>query len=241
MKHIPNFITLINLFFGCMAILSLFNGSWEWVPIFAAFALVADFCDGLVARAMGVYSELGKQLDSLADMVTFGFLPGAVLYHLMATVYTGSFDYEGIIWPAVPAFLVTLLSAWRLGKFNIDTRQSKSFIGLATPANTGFFMGLFLIVHFNTIIPADWVLNLPLLYFFAVLFSYLLVAEIPMFSFKFDHWGWRDNEMPYTFLFTCVVLLLTIQLAAFSTGIIAYLTLVFVDNIFVKRKAESSL
>lgn len=234
MKHVPNFITLINLFCGCMAILSLFNGTWEWVPIFAAFALAADFCDGLVARLMGVYSELGKQLDSLADMVTFGFLPGAILYHLMATVYTGSFDYEGIVWQAVPGFLITLLSAWRLGKFNIDTRQTKGFIGLATPANTGFFMGLYLIVHFNTLIPDEWVLSLPLLYGLTILFSYLLVAEIPMFSFKFDHWGWRGNEMPYTFLITCVLLILFMKLAAFSTGILAYLFLVFINNVFNK-------
>ncbi len=236
MKQLPNIITLINLFCGCMAILSLFNGLWEWVPIFAAIGLTADFCDGLVARAMGVYSDLGKQLDSLADMVTFGFLPGAILYHLMATAHTGSFDYSGIVWPAVPGFLITMLSAWRLGKFNIDTRQAKGFIGLATPANTGFFMGLYLIVHFNTLIPAEWVLHLPLLYIFAILFSYLLISEIPMFSFKFDQWGWKDNELPYTFLITCILLIVFIRLAAFSTGIIAYLILVSVDNLFVKRK-----
>jgi len=234
-KYIPNVITLINVFCGCMAILSLFNGMWGWVPVFVALGVAADFGDGMVARALGVYSELGKELDSLADMVTFGFLPGAVLYHLMATTHTGEQEYGGIVWVAVPGFLITLFSALRLAKFNIDERQSDGFIGLATPADTGFFMGLFLIVHFETFIPADWVLNLPVLYILAVVFSYLLVAEIPMFSLKFKSKGWRGNELPYIFLIASVVMLVTLQLAAFALSILIYLILVGVDNIFLKK------
>mgnify|MGYP000438895472 CR=1 FL=1 len=234
-KYIPNVITLINVFCGCMAILSLFNGMWGWVPVFVALGVAADFGDGMVARALGVYSELGKELDSLADMVTFGFLPGAVLYHLMATTHTGEQEYGGIVWVAVPGFLITLFSALRLAKFNIDERQSDGFIGLATPADTGFFMGLFLIVHFETFIPADWVLNLPVLYILAVVFSYLLVAEIPMFSLKFKSKGWRGNELPYIFLIASVVMLVTLQLAAFALSILTYLILVGVDNIFLKK------
>jgi len=234
-KYIPNVITLINVFCGCMAILSLFNGMWGWVPVFVALGVAADFGDGMVARALGVYSELGKELDSLADMVTFGFLPGAVLYHLMATTHTGELEYGGIVWVAVPGFLITLFSALRLAKFNIDERQSDGFIGLATPADTGFFMGLFLIVHFETFIPADWVLNLPVLYILAVVFSYLLVAEIPMFSLKFKSKGWRGNELPYIFLIASVVMLVTLQLAAFALSILTYLILVGVDNIFLKK------
>ncbi len=236
-KNIPNLITLVNVFCGCMAILCLFNGIWAWVPVFVALGVAADFGDGMVARALGVYSELGKELDSLADMVTFGFLPGAVLYHLMATAYTGGLDYGGIVWMAVPGFLITMFSALRLAKFNIDERQSEGFIGLATPADTGFFMGLFLIVHFDTMIPSAWVLSLPVLYVLAVVFSYLLVAEIPMFSLKFKHKGWRGNELPYIFLITSVILLATLQLAAFSTGILTYLLLVVVDNVFLKKRS----
>jgi len=102
-----------------------------------------------------------------------------------------------------------MFSALRLAKFNVDERQTTDFIGLATPANTGFFMGLYLIVHFDTFIPADWVLNLPLLYIFAVVFSfsYFLISEIRMFGLKFKHWGWRGNELPYIFLITCVLLI----------------------------------
>lgn len=237
-KYIPNVITLVNVFCGCMAILSLFNGMWGWVPVFVALGVAADFGDGMVARALGVYSELGKELDSLADMVTFGFLPGAVLYHLMATTHTGGLDYGGIVWMAVPGFLITMFSALRLAKFNIDERQSDGFIGLATPADTGFFMGLFLIVHFETFIPAGWVLNLPVLYILAVVFSYLLVSEIPMFSLKFKSKGWRGNELPYIFLIASVVMLLTLQLAAFAVSILTYLVLVGVDNIFLRKRVK---
>jgi len=234
-KHIPNILTLINLFAGCMAILHLFNGEWLLVPVFALIGLVGDATDGIVARTLGVHSELGKELDSLADMVTFGVLPGAILYHLIAVTYKGSLDYEGVVWAAVPGFLVTMFSALRLAKFNIDERQTSDFMGLATPANAGFFVGLYLIVHFQTFIPAAWVLNLPLLYILTVVFSYFLISEIRMFGLKFKQWKWQNNELPYIFLIICVLLILFIHLAAFSIGILTYLSLVLVDNVFLRK------
>lgn len=234
-KHIPNILTLMNLFAGCMAILHLLNGEWRLVPVFALIGLIGDAADGIVARTLGVHSPLGKELDSLADMVTFGVLPGAILYHLLATAYTGTFDYQGVVWAAIPGFIITMFSALRLAKFNIDERQTSDFIGLATPANTGFFVGLYLIVHFDTLIPGDWVLNLPLLYILGLVFSYFLISEIRMFGLKFNHWGWRGNELPYIFLITCVLLIVFLRLGAFSIGILTYLSIVLLDNVFLKK------
>ncbi len=229
-NYIPNILTLTNVFFGCLALLCLFNGNWDLVPLFWAIGLFFDFTDGMVARALNVKSPIGKELDSLADMVTFGVLPGAILYFLLVKTLVGEAPVDYLVYAAFPGFLITLFSALRLAKFNIDTRQSEDFIGLATPANTGYFIGLLMINQFNPFGIGEWVLNLYLLYGSAILFSYLLIAEIPMFSLKFKHMKWRGNEMRYVFLISCILLIATLGSASFPPGIILYLVLTFIEN-----------
>ncbi|MCB0663026.1 MAG: CDP-alcohol phosphatidyltransferase family protein, partial [Saprospiraceae bacterium] len=135
MFTLPNLITLLNLFFGCLAAISILNGAYYLGIIFSLAGGLADFLDGMVARLLNVQSNIGKELDSLADMVSFGFVPGIIFYKLISL----NLPWPGlsvINWYAVPAFLITMFSALRLAKFNLDNRQTESFIGMPTPAAT---------------------------------------------------------------------------------------------------------
>lgn len=215
-KHIPNSITLLNLFFGCAALISILSGRYTEGGIFVALGLLADFLDGAVARALGVSSPLGVQLDSLADMVSFGVVPGAIVFQLLRGG-TDSGRLE-LVWSAMPAFLLTLFSCLRLAKFNLDTRQTSSFIGLATPANTVFFVGLMLAERNMPYAFHTWIYDPFILYVLTAAFSYFLVAEIPMFSFKK---GFKDSII-VIFLILSVILLLFLGSIAFSIVILLY-------------------
>jgi len=208
-KMIPNAITLLNLFLGCMAIVFAFNGNLIYLPYILFWAGWADFFDGLAARMLKVHSPLGLQLDSLADMVTFGVVPGVVLFHLL----NQALNYPDNIWLLAPAFLITIFSALRLAKFNIDTRQTTGFLGLPTPANTVFITGLIVIAENNTLGLSGLVLNPLFLYAVIVIFSLLLVVELPMYSFKFKHRHWQGNEVRYILTVTG---LLTFAITGFA-------------------------
>jgi len=222
-KNLPNIITLINLFLGCCAMLSVLAGHFMmafWLFFGAGWA---DFLDGMVARLLNVHSPIGKELDSLADVVSFGLLPGVVYYVLLGYGLTGSLEREDILWAATPAFLVTLLSAYRLAKFNLDTRQSDSFIGLPTPSSALFAMGLLLIFHFDSFGLAAFVTQ-PLFLFPCILIvSGLLIAELPMFSLKFKSMRWSGNEVTFTFTVAALILLVTLKEAAPSLIIVLYI------------------
>ncbi|MEM7573174.1 MAG: CDP-alcohol phosphatidyltransferase family protein [Bacteroidota bacterium] len=225
---LPNIITLINLFFGCAAVILLLNA--QFIPAIWCLlgGLMADFLDGMVARWLGVSNPVGKELDSLADMVTFGLAPGMIYYVLL--YFRGSMPPEwpttfAWSWWAAPAFLVTLFSAVRLANFNLDDRQTDDFIGLATPSSTLYAAGLLLIVATNANDWAVWVLNPLVLYGSIALMSYLLVAEVRMFSFKFKQWGWVGNELRFIFAALAVLLLLFLQQAALPFIVIIYLLL----------------
>ena len=188
-KYIPNSITLVNLFCGCLAIISMFTNQLGMVPIFIAISLFADYSDGFVARMLKVSSPMGRELDSLADMVSFGVLPGTMLFYMINQSkgiqqinFQDSSTLIGLI-----GFAVTIFSCVRLAKFNLDTRQTEGFVGLNTPACTIFVLGILLL----TIDPQNhygiqYILtNITFLIITSVLLAYLLIAEIPMFSFKF--------------------------------------------------------
>lgn len=208
-KHIPNFLTLANLFCGCCALVFVANGHISMAAIFIGFALLLDWLDGTAARLLNVQSPLGGQLDSMADMVSFGVVPGAILYLMLAAWFASDKGFnenqEGarIIVnfltfspAALPAFILTCFSGLRLAKFNLDTRQTDSFIGLPTPACTMFVLGLGLAWEANTLGLREW-LGLPLLIYGVVaLFSWLLVAEIPMFSLKIKPGSSLKNWLP---------------------------------------------
>lgn len=194
-KHIPNAITCCNLFSGCVACVMAFSGKFESAMLFIVLGAVFDFFDGMVARLLGVSSPLGVQMDSLADDVTFGLAPATVIFSFMRGLeYPSSFLAD--VLPYL-AFLIAVFSACRLAKFNIDTRQTTSFIGLPTPANALFWSSL-IVGGEKWLLEMDnaWILLVALI----LLFSYFLVSEIPMFSMKFKNLSWKSNRTRYIFL-----------------------------------------
>lgn len=197
-KHIPNAITCCNLFSGCVACVMAFSGKFESAMLFIVLGAVFDFFDGMVARLLGVSSPLGVQMDSLADDITFGLAPATVIFSFMRYMIDYP-SYLGGFADVLPyfAFLIAVFSACRLAKFNIDKRQTTSFIGLPTPANALFWSSLivggekWLVGMSNA-----WMLLLALIF----IFSYFLISEIPMFSMKFKNLSWKSNKTRYIFL-----------------------------------------
>lgn len=197
-KHIPNAITCCNLFSGCVACVMAFSGKFESAMLFIVLGAVFDFFDGMVARLLGVSSPLGVQMDSLADDITFGLAPATVIFSFMRYMIDYP-SYLGGFADVLPyfAFLIAVFSACRLAKFNIDKRQTTSFIGLPTPANALFWSSLivggekWLVGMSNA-----WILLLALIF----IFSYFLISEIPMFSMKFKNLSWKSNKTRYIFL-----------------------------------------
>lgn len=211
-KHIPNFITSLNLFTGCVAVLLAFKGNYQGAFIAILVSAVFDFFDGFAARMLKAYSPMGKELDSLADMVSFGLAPGAIVFSLLSQTVISE-------WLPYLAFLIPVFSGLRLAKFNIDERQTSSFIGLPTPANAIFWAGL--AFSYSTFLVANvWILIV-----ITIAFSLLLVAEIPMFSLKMKNSGWKNNQTQYFFLIGCIVILGIFGLNAFALLIGWYIVL----------------
>ncbi|PHK98318.1 CDP-diacylglycerol--serine O-phosphatidyltransferase [Neolewinella marina] len=232
---IPNFVTLLNLFCGCAALVCVLD--LQFIPAFW-FLFAAgwfDFADGLVARSLNVSSDHGKELDSLADMVSFGVVP-AVIYYVLLQLPTDPAPAPVADWPlalkapigwswyAAPALIVALFSALRLAKFNLDTRQTDNFIGVATPTSTVYAVGLMLIVATDQNW-APYVLNPLVLYPSILVMSYLLVSEHPMFSFKLHGFGWAGNETRYIFALLAICLLILLWTSAFPFIVVVYIIL----------------
>ena len=215
-KHIPNLLTLTNLFAGGCAIVCVFAEQPMLAVGLLVVSLIADFFDGFAARKLGVAGELGVQLDSLADMVSFGVVPSMMIYKMLA-----SNDDQMFFVPALPALLIAVFSGYRLAKFNIDTRQTTSFIGLNTPTNTIFFVGLWLVFQQDTFGLRQTVSNPSFLYLSIAIFSYLLIAEIPMFSFKK---GFKDKIL-LVFLILSVILLAIFKFLGISLAVLLYIAL----------------
>ena len=193
-RHIPNTITCCNLLSGCVAAMYAFEGAYPLAFAFIIAGAVFDFFDGLTARALKVSSPIGKELDSLADVITFGFAPAAMVFSWLRECADVNLDMLPAFVMPFAAFLLAAFSALRLVKFNVDERQTSSFIGLPTPANALFWGGLILASHDIMVVnPYGWMLVVALV----VLFSYLLIAEIPMFSLKFKNLTWKSNRIVY--------------------------------------------
>ena len=246
-KHLPNAVTCLNLLCGCLALKFIFAGELETGAWFVAAAALADFADGLLARALRVSSAIGKDLDSLADMVSFGVVPGAILFKLLTTwassvsvaeggVITGDINFQmfsmsellvhiACRWLPYFGFLVTIFSALRLAKFNNDTRQTTSFIGLPTPACTLVVASLPLILSHDRFGVHDVVLNPIVLVGLTVLLSGLLVAELPLFALKFKSLRWGDNRRRFIFILLAAGLLLGLQAAAVPLVVLLYVLL----------------
>lgn len=218
-KHIPNFITCCNLFSGCMAVLAAFAGDTTSTLMWVVIGAVCDFLDGFAARLLKAYSPVGLQLDSLADLITFGLAPSLLCYSIL-----GRCNYNtesSILLYGIPlfGFLIVVFSAIRLAKFNTDTRQTNSFIGLPVPANALFWCGLFYgditLLEENT-----WITII-----LVVIFSFLMISEIPMFSLKFKSLEWSENKIRFIFLIVSVAILIWLGISGIPAVIGWYIIL----------------
>ena len=219
-RHIPNMVTCCNLFSGCIAAVMAFQSNYEAAILFIILGAVFDFFDGMLARSLNVSGPLGKELDSLADDITFGFAPSAIVFSLFKEVQYPEFMSGITEYFPYTAFIIAAFSALRLGKFNIDPRQSSSFIGLPTPANALFWGSL--VVGAHSFLVSDS-FNAIYLFILVILMSYLLVAELPMFSLKFKNLSWRDNKVSYIFLLICIPLLAVFRISGFAAIILWYI------------------
>lgn len=221
-KQIPNTLTCCNLISGCMATGAAFHGNMEWAVIMIIIGAVFDFFDGMSARLLHVSSPIGKELDSLADVVTFGVAPSAMVFYMFTQVV-----YPAMLEPLRPilpytAFLMAAFSALRLAKFNLDERQTSSFIGLPTPANALFWASLILGCR-GFLISEKF--NAVFLFLFMLLFCFLLVAELPLFALKFKNLSWKDNKIKYIFLIGCIPMIVFLKYSCFAAIIVWYLFL----------------
>lgn len=227
-RHIPNTITCCNLVSGCVATFFAFSGNMEMALLWIMAGALFDFFDGMSARLLGVSSPIGKELDSLADDITFGMAPATMVFsELRVMDYPSAIESLRGVLPFF-AFVIAAFSALRLAKFNLDERQATSFIGLPTPANA-LFWGALLVGGRGWIESSPWMVFVVLAG--VCLTSWLLVAEIPMFALKFKQWGWKGNEVKYIFVLTCIPLLLFFKLFAFALIIAWYVLL----SVFVNR------
>jgi len=221
-RFIPNTVTCLNLFSGCIACVAAFEAKYELAVSFIILSAVFDFLDGMLARALKAYSTIGKELDSLADDVSFGVAPALIVFSLLKEVYYPSFLIGIQEYIPYLAFLIAVFSALRLAIFNVDERQTSSFIGLPTPANALFWGSLTVGSH-SFLVSESF--NAAYLILLVLLFSYLLVAEIPMFSLKFKNLSWKDNKISFIFLLVCIPLLVFLGIEGFAAIIAWYILL----------------
>ncbi len=242
---IPNIMTLGNLFCGCLGIIFAFEGNLLWASYLIFIAGILDFLDGFVARLLNQHSEIGKQLDSLADMVTFGVLPSFIIAKLIQistrqnTVLSDLMPSNLLSQTQLPtlayvAFFLALFSCLRLAKFNIDTRQSDSFIGVPTPANAFVVAAFPLILEFNPKYKF-LILNSTCLIAYTLIMSYLLISEIPLFALKFKNFSWGSNQIKYIFLILSVILLVALQFVGIPLIIFLYIILSVINNFQLKN------
>ncbi len=286
--NIPNLITASNMLCGVFAIILAFAGRIDIAPYFIFLAAVLDFFDGFAARLLKQQGELGKQLDSLADMISFGLAPGIIMMMVLIlsfapkdllmlsgdwamnvdmhdfkasslvdentfnvfssiSISTWFYQFWGMgsmnLWPLL-ALIIPFFSLFRLAKFNIDTRQSESFIGLPTPANTIFFMAFPLLLsqyggttgwEHDLIM---WLIQPIVLIPIIVVMSLLLVSELPLFALKFKHFKWKGNGTRYIFLISCGILISTLLIWSIPIIVLLYLLLSFIQHILRKNRTH---
>lgn len=230
-RNIPNTITCCNLVSGCTATAFAFGGQLETALLFIVIGAVFDFFDGMSARLLKVSSPIGKELDSLADCITFGLAPSTMVFYELGIINYPSFAEPLRDILPFSAFIMTAFSALRLAKFNLDERQTTSFIGMPTPANALFWGSL--LTGAGGIIEAS-TYTLPFILLLAALCCYLLVSETPMFALKFKQWGWKGNEIKYIFIATCLPLLAIFGISSFAVIIAWYVLL----SIYVNIKSD---
>ena len=242
LRHVPNMITCLNVFCGCLSILSSFDGRLEMAAYFIFAAAVFDFFDGFTARLLKAYSAIGKELDSLADMVSFGVAPASIMYAMLLSAAAENGlpvePYTCGWFVAILAYIIAVFSALRLAKFNIDERQTDSFIGLPTPANALFVCSLAFISSGNGQL-AMFTNQLYVLLAVVVVFSYLLVAELPLFSLKFKSFDWKNNKIRYMFISLSALILMILHWVGLAVVILVYIILSIFTNILCNKKGST--
>ncbi len=237
-RNIPNAITCGNLLCGCLAIIKACEGNLVWAAYLVGIAAILDFFDGFTARLLKVSSPIGKDLDSLADMVTFGVVPGFVMFKLLLISTLFMNNTPGWNYTPYLAFIIPIFSCIRLAKFNNDVRQTESFIGVNTPANSILICSLPLIIGIDYQSPsALFILNPYLLVAITIIMSALLVSEIRIFSFKFKSFSWKGNEIRFVFLLLSLLLLITLQFVGIPLVIVLYIIMSVINNFLTKSKA----
>ncbi len=245
-RHIPNMITLLNALSGCIATVFAVANVLEISALFVCLGIFFDFLDGLAARLLQVKSELGVQLDSLADMITSGLVPGIIMFQLLNMSELGGWNMASEVSWAINGdvsilpffgFLITLASAYRLAKFNIDENQVTSFIGLPTPANALLIISLPLILLYqNNDILNKIILNQWFLIGLTLLSGYLLNSKIELFAFKFENWSFKDNALRYIFIVISLVLLITMRFLGIPLIVVFYVLGSLTQNLNGKNK-----
>lgn len=229
MRHVPNFITCLNLFSGCLATVMALNGNYLGAFVFMVLAAIFDFLDGFAARLLKAYSPLGAQLDSLADVISFGLAPGAIVYTQLLAL-SQSLGFASTL--ALLGFVIPVFSAIRLAKFNIDTRQTDSFIGLPVPAN-GLFWASF-VLSIQRYLAGNEQVVLVGIVVLILLFSWLMVSELPMFSLKFKKLQWKGNEWGIILIGLSLVLIVAFKMLGVSLIIFTYILLSLIKY-FLKK------
>lgn len=236
LKHLPNAMTCGNLLCGCIGILMATEGNLVTASWLIILAGILDFGDGLVARMVGVSGPFGKELDSLADVVTFGVLPSFILFELLQREDgRGNSNADMIHSLSYAAFAIAIFGALRLARFNIDTRQTDQFLGVPIPANALVVASLPLMAASAGTgggLLANFFLSVPFLFAYIVVMSGLMVSELPLMAFKFKSYGWQQNQVKYSFLIASVLLLVLLQFAAIPLIILLYILL----SILIKER-----
>ena len=234
-KHIPNIITLLNLLCGCIALVFAGEANFEMALFFVCLGIFFDFFDGFFARLFNVSSPLGLQLDSLADMVTSGVVPGFVLFKMLSNSVNSD---PSLMYLPYLGFIITLGSCYRLANFNIDTRQTDSFIGLPTPANALFILSLpLLLKNSDSLLVLELLINPWVLLFISMLSAFILNAEIPLFALKIKKFNLKDNALQLFFLLISILLLVYLQFAGVALIIVFYVLLSIITNKFKANKS----
>ena len=215
-KHIPNLLTISNLICGCIALYFTFQDKLVFTAYLIGLAAVFDFMDGAAARLLNVSNPIGKELDSLADMVSFGLVPGSVVFHLLEEGTLNQYSFM--------ALLIPIFSAYRLAKFNVDENQNENFIGLPTPANCLVFVSIPLITTFNSESTIAYLFEIPeILLIITILMSLALVSRINMFSLKFKNFKLQDNKFRFFLITMSIILLTWLEFSAIPIIILLYI------------------
>ena len=222
-KHIPNLLTISNLICGCIALYFTFQGELVFTAYLIGLAAIFDFMDGAAARLLNIFNPLGKELDSMADMVSFGLVPGSVVFHLLEESTFSQYSFMALVIP--------IFSAYRLAKFNIDENQNENFIGLPTPASCLVFVSIPLITTFNSESTIAYLFEIPeILLIITILMSLALVSRINMFSLKFKNLKFQDNKFRFFLITMSIILLTWLEFSAIPIIILLYIMISIVKT-----------